>query len=170
MDVHVLGMVLAVVQVAALAELHQGPNAAWSVRQNRGRWPVHSRSEPTWEMQMPVLLALRGGQLGRVPPSATPERRHLNLQLWEASRLGRPELLQAMVKQGAEVNAAFETKDDARRHCLHCVHQPLFPVRPGRPCTICPLTTYPFFVTCAGRRCTLPRKTVILQSSKSLRD
>jgi hypothetical protein len=59
---------------------------------------------------------LRGGRLGRVPPTASKDRRHLNLQLWEASRLGRAELLASVVRQGAEINAAFETRDDARRY------------------------------------------------------
>lgn len=59
---------------------------------------------------------LRGGRLGRVPPTASKDRRHLNLQLWEASRLGRAELLASVVGQGAEINAAFETRDDARRY------------------------------------------------------
>lgn len=129
-----LGLVLVV--VAALADtpasgMHQasGPAAAWSSRQNRDRrLPAHSRHAHT--SAIPVFVALRGGQLGRVPPSAAPERRHLNLQLWEASRLGRPGLLEAVVKQGAEINAAFESKDDARRHAYPLCTCPVFSSRP----------------------------------------
>ena len=59
----------------------------------------------------------------QTPPAASPDRRYLNLQLWEASRQGRAELLEAVVQQGAEVNAAFQTPERARRYgvsCLHC--------------------------------------------------
>jgi hypothetical protein len=116
------------------------------------------------------LVPLRGGALGRVPPSASPECRALNLQLWQASRMGpcssacsafsrapphqcaslrllhrlallhpiqwpvpdqinperiiragRAELLEAVVQQGAQVNAAFETADDNTARRLPCL-------------------------------------------------
>jgi hypothetical protein len=54
------------------------------------------------------------------PPAASAGRRYLNLQLWEASRLGRAELLAAVVQQGAELNAAFETPGKARRYGVYC--------------------------------------------------
>ena len=62
------------------------------------------------------------------PPAASAGRRYLNLKLWEASRLGRAELLAAVVQQGAELNAAFETPGKVRRYGVYC-SPPMAPTR-----------------------------------------
>jgi hypothetical protein len=144
------------------------------------------------------LVPLRGGALGRVPPSASDERRGLNLQLWQAAKLGSllplplpslhcvpsasdpagslllagaacarrslrfgrershaeilpvcpsayfyhqaglVELLEPVVRQGAEVNAAFETTDKARRWVrpFPCAHS-------SRPMLVTLMLKYP---------------------------
>ena len=79
------------------------------------RWHAQRQRVVRQDSGAAALMALRGGRIGRVPPPASPERRYLNLQLWEAARLGRPELLEAVMQKGAEIDAAYETKDSARR-------------------------------------------------------
>ncbi|KAJ1465672.1 hypothetical protein T484DRAFT_1757244, partial [Baffinella frigidus] len=76
-----------------------------------GAWLLRGGSGETAETQ-----ALRFGTLSPVP---SPARRHLNLQLWEASRRGLQGLLAGLVQQGAEVDAAFEARDGTRKNALH---------------------------------------------------
>jgi len=103
-------------------------------------FPTRSRVAPLYTLPWPSRMALRiiparrprarplqsalrrfHSHLGvQEPPAASAERRYLNLQLWEASRLGRAELLAAVVQQGAELNAAFETPGKARRYGVYC--------------------------------------------------
>ena len=58
-------------------------------------------------------------RFGTQSPDPSPAHRHLNLQLWEASRRGCKELLAGLVHQGAEVDAAFEARDGSKKNALH---------------------------------------------------